>query len=73
MGPIWGRQGPGGPRVGPMNFAIWVPWNSSLSEKMVAISQTIFSETIGKLPGSSDLIPENLSYKLEERRKGMDI
>ena len=23
MGPIWGRQGPGGPLVGPMNFAIW--------------------------------------------------
>ena len=24
MGPIWGRQVPGGPYVGPMNFAIWV-------------------------------------------------
>ena len=24
MGPIWGRQDPGGPDVGPMNFAIWV-------------------------------------------------
>ena len=24
MGPIWGRQSPGGPHVGPMNFAIWV-------------------------------------------------
>ena len=23
MGPIWGRQGPGGPHVGPINFAIW--------------------------------------------------
>ena len=23
MGPIWGRQDPGGPRVGPMNFATW--------------------------------------------------
>ena len=23
MGPIWGRQDPGGPRIGPMNFAIW--------------------------------------------------
>ena len=28
MGPIWGRQVPGGPHVGPMNFAIWVViWN----------------------------------------------
>ena len=23
MGSIWGRQGPGGPHVGPMDFAIW--------------------------------------------------
>ena len=27
--PIWDRQGPGGPHVGPMNFAIWgpIPWS----------------------------------------------
>ena len=24
MGTIWGREDPGGPHVGPMNFAIWV-------------------------------------------------
>ena len=24
MGPIWGRQDPGGPHVGPMDLAIWV-------------------------------------------------
>ena len=23
MGPIWGRQDPGGPQIVPMNFAIW--------------------------------------------------
>ena len=23
MGPIWGRQDPGGPHVGPMKLAIW--------------------------------------------------
>ena len=23
MGPIWGWQDPGGPHVGPINFAIW--------------------------------------------------
>ena len=23
MGPIWGRQGPGGPHVGPVNVAVW--------------------------------------------------
>ena len=27
MGPILGRQDPGGPHVGPMNFVIWV-WKS---------------------------------------------
>ena len=24
MGPIWGREEPGGPHVGPIKFAIWV-------------------------------------------------
>ena len=32
MGPIWGRQDPGGPHVGPINFAIWdmswFSWNT---------------------------------------------
>ena len=23
IGPIWGRQDPGGPHVGPVNFAVW--------------------------------------------------
>ena len=23
MGPIWGRQDPGGPHIGPMDFVIW--------------------------------------------------
>ena len=32
MGPIWGRQDPGGPHVGPMNFAIWDA-TSHLSKK----------------------------------------
>ena len=32
MGPIWGRQNPGGPRVGPMNFAIWAVVLSSLCD-----------------------------------------
>ena len=26
MGPIWGRQDPGGPHVGSMNLAIWEPY-----------------------------------------------
>ena len=27
MGPIWGRQAPGGPHVGPVNLAIWEGWD----------------------------------------------
>ena len=28
MEPIWGRLDPGGPHVGPMNFAIWVDFDA---------------------------------------------
>ena len=31
MGPIWGRHDPGGPHVGPMNFAIWAYMRHSAS------------------------------------------
>ena len=33
MGPIWGRQDPGGPHVGPMNLAISVSLTMSISLK----------------------------------------
>ena len=29
MEPIWGRQDPGGPHVGPMNFAIWAMFSKT--------------------------------------------
>ena len=33
MGPIWGREDPGGPHVGPMNFAIWdIIWTNHDTE-----------------------------------------
>ena len=32
-GPIWGRQDPGGPHLGPMNFVIWAPLWGSEEEK----------------------------------------
>ena len=28
IGSIWGRQDPGGPHVGTMNFVIWAPFSS---------------------------------------------
>ena len=37
MGPIWGRQDPGGPHVGPMNFAIW-----ALSDNWLAILWSLY-------------------------------
>ena len=36
MGPIWGRQGPDGPHVGPMNVVIWVICRWSV--KFVSVS-----------------------------------
>ena len=35
MGPIWGRQDPGGPHVGPMNFAI-LEWMSEWHDEFMA-------------------------------------
>ena len=35
MGPIWGRQDPGGPHVGPMNLAIWVCVNKNPAESLL--------------------------------------
>ena len=31
VGPIWGRQDPDGPHVGPMKFAIWVVYADVIS------------------------------------------
>ena len=54
MGPIWGRQDPGGPHVGPMNFAIWamITWQYcfeyllSYSNDKVKLDLIIFREVI---------------------------
>ena len=45
MEPIWGRQDPGGPHIGPMNFAIWETANHchySLTE-IIKFWDAIFS------------------------------
>ena len=39
MGPIWGRQDPGGPHVGPMKIAIW---NMLFAQHQTEILSTIF-------------------------------
>ena len=40
MGPIWGRQDPGGPHVVPMNFAIW---ELSSEEQLMSLMRTLAS------------------------------
>ena len=40
MGPIWGRQDPGGPHVGPMNFAIWGYWETTLMSSFIGWAHT---------------------------------
>ena len=38
MGPIWGRQDPGGPHVGPMNFVIWDFINTQQFSRFISAS-----------------------------------
>ena len=42
MGPIWDRQDPAGPHVGPMNFVIWEVsfYNTMSNEKRMYITHT---------------------------------
>ena len=58
MGPIWGWQDPGGPHVGPMNFAIWVYFHFRGSGQ--------YSELIseGQMSSTSTLV---LSIKLSKQ------
>ena len=34
MGPIWGRQDPGGPHVGPVNFVIWADLVKKINQRI---------------------------------------
>ena len=40
MGPIWGRQDPGGPHAGPMNLAIWDHKSNNMMHKIDKIGLT---------------------------------
>ena len=50
MGPIWGRQDPGGPHVGPMNFAIWVILFDQISFKVKYFFNRDYSSPSTALP-----------------------
>ena len=43
MGPIWVRQDPGGPTVGPMNFAIWDDYHSYVVDWFQCCISSFFS------------------------------
>ena len=45
MGPIWGRQVPGGSHVGPMNFAIWVTVLGHQQAQCLMESQADFNQS----------------------------
>ena len=45
MGPIWGRQDPGGPHVGPMNLAIWGLKYENLTELQSAKLELFYGST----------------------------
>ena len=40
MGLIWGRQDPGGPHVGPLNFAVWDVHHNQRWEKILVLFHT---------------------------------
>ena len=45
MVPVWGRQDPAGPHVGPVNFAIWGNnLNPRWSQSMPPNNITLFNE-----------------------------
>ena len=41
MGPIWGRQDPGGSHVGPMNFAIWATMPITMRDRWIIVFQVV--------------------------------
>ena len=60
MGPIWGREDPDGPHVGPMNFAIWVatdschrfyPYDFLISKnKIIGVANDELKPMLGLIP-----------------------
>ena len=59
MGPIWGRQDPGGPHVGSMNFAIWVTTKTTNTN-----TSTITLPSALSYPLSLSILPSFLSLSL---------
>ena len=65
MGPIWGRQDPSGPRVGPMNFVIWddVIWTSC------GLRSPVLFKSLCGLPSKKHPKPVNSRTRAVKRGK----
>ena len=64
MGPIWGREDPGGPHVGPMNFAIWdgdttVLWEAIHWQLSFVNLKIIMMPTLLSLVAPQIVVPKN--------------
>ena len=65
MGPIWRRQDPGGPHVGPMNFDIWVghdDWGPLTYHRLTLIPTWISNHLSGKWNYSFIHKPQQLHH-----------
>ena len=73
MGPIWGRQDPGGPHVGPMNFAIWGAFlltfvNAGLtSDSIICPISVIVRSTLVHFPITFSLKPSDVCMCYETK------
>ena len=70
MGPIWGRQDPGGPHFGPMNIAIWVTseseiWDVLYEFKVWSTVWLIHYSTVSNIVLYWILLQQNLYVYLE--------
>ena len=61
MGPIWGRQDPGGPHVGPMNFALLVAYRNHFMLKSGFICTLRLRYEISPDVESNKLVWEHIS------------
>ena len=53
MGPIWGRQDPGGPHVGPIDLAIWVDTGVTIFRLSMVQELGLYDEIISQTPTES--------------------
>ena len=73
MGPIWDRQDPGGPHVGPMNFAIWVCYGMKKFSSVLVLCElnplvTLGSNRKGSATWGCDIFFDDGLHKLLKKQ-----